>query len=106
MCLNSVGWVAKSVDLDQRSHNVASELDLHYYQGLSNPIFRANIFLVILFLFIFLFIFFLLLFIYLFIYYYFFFFGGGWGGGGVGLRPFQEYFTYTEPIVHQKWAKT
>ena len=23
-----------------------------------------------------------------------------------GLRPFQEYFTYIEPIVDQKWAKT
>ena len=22
------------------------------------------------------------------------------------LRPFQEYFTYIEPIVHQTWAKT
>ena len=22
------------------------------------------------------------------------------------LWPFQEYFTYIEPIVHQKWAKT
>ena len=22
------------------------------------------------------------------------------------LRPFQEYVTYIEPIVHQKWAKT
>ena len=22
------------------------------------------------------------------------------------LRPFQEYFTYIEPIVHQRWAKT
>ena len=26
--------------------------------------------------------------------------------GGGGLRPFQEYFTYIEPIVHQRWAKT
>ena len=25
---------------------------------------------------------------------------------GWGLRPFQEYFTYIEPIVHQRWAKT
>ena len=22
------------------------------------------------------------------------------------LRPFQEYFTYIEPIVHQRWTKT
>ena len=22
------------------------------------------------------------------------------------LRPFQEYFTYVEPIVNQRWAKT
>ena len=22
------------------------------------------------------------------------------------LQPFQEYFTYIEPIVHQRWAKT
>ena len=22
------------------------------------------------------------------------------------LRPFQEYFTYNEPIVNQSWAKT
>ena len=22
------------------------------------------------------------------------------------LRPFQEYFTYIKPIVHQRWAKT
>ena len=22
------------------------------------------------------------------------------------LQPFQEYFTYIEPIAHQKWAKT
>ena len=22
------------------------------------------------------------------------------------LLPFQEYFTYIEPIVHQRWAKT
>ena len=22
------------------------------------------------------------------------------------IRPFQEYFTYIEPIVHQRWAKT
>ena len=30
-----------------------------------------------------------------------------WGaGGGGGLWPFQEYFTYIEPIVHQRWAKT
>ena len=31
--------------------------------------------------------------------FFFFFF---WGV----LRPFQEYFTYIEPIVHQRWAKT
>ena len=37
-------------------------------------------------------------------FFFFFFFGGGGGGGG--LRPFQEYFTYIEPIVHQRWAKT
>ena len=30
---------------------------------------------------------------------------GRGGGGGVGLRPFQEYFTYIEPIVHQRWVK-
>ena len=28
------------------------------------------------------------------------------GGRGRGLRPFQEYFTYIGPIVHQRWAKT
>ena len=28
------------------------------------------------------------------------------GGGGGGLWPFQEYFTYIEPIVHQRWTKT
>ena len=31
------------------------------------------------------------------------------GGGGMRwgrLRPFQDYFTYIEPIVHQRWAKT
>ena len=22
------------------------------------------------------------------------------------LRPFQEYFTYIEPVVHRRWAKT
>ena len=22
------------------------------------------------------------------------------------LRPFQEYFTYIEPTVHRRWAKT
>ena len=22
------------------------------------------------------------------------------------LQPFQEYLTYIEPIVHQRWAKT
>ena len=22
------------------------------------------------------------------------------------LRPFQEYFTYIEPIIHRRWAKT
>ena len=22
------------------------------------------------------------------------------------LRPFQEYFAYIEPMVHQRWAKT
>ena len=32
--------------------------------------------------------------------------GGGGGGGTRGLRPFQEYFTYIELIVHQRWAKT
>ena len=36
----------------------------------------------------------------------FFFFFFFLGGGGVGLRPFQEYFTYIEPIVHRRWAKT
>ena len=34
----------------------------------------------------------------------FFYFLGGWGGGG--LWPFQEYFTYIEPIVNQKWEET
>ena len=45
--------------------------------------------------------------------FFFFFFGGGGGGGrgggmveGAGLRPFQEYFTYIEQIVYQRWAKT
>ena len=28
------------------------------------------------------------------------------GWGGVVLRPFQDYFTYFEPIVNQRWAKT
>ena len=28
------------------------------------------------------------------------FFFAGVGGGGGGLWPFQEYFTYIEPIVH------
>ena len=35
--------------------------------------------------------------------------GGGEGAGGSwgeGLRTFQEYFTFIEPIVHQRWAKT
>ena len=32
---------------------------------------------------------------------YFFFFFLIWV-----LRPFQEYFTYIEPIVHRRWAKT
>ena len=36
----------------------------------------------------------------------FFFFWWWGGGGGGGLRPFQEYFTYIKPIVHQRWAKT
>ena len=31
--------------------------------------------------------------------------GGGGGGGGGGLRHFQEYFTYIELIVHQRWAE-
>ena len=30
---------------------------------------------------------------------------GGWFLIWV-LRPFQEYFTYIEPIVHRRWAKT
>ena len=38
-----------------------------------------------------------------FFFFFFFFFGGGWGGG---LWPFQEYFTYIELILHQRWAKT
>ena len=33
------------------------------------------------------------------------FFRGEEAGRG-SLRPFQEYFTYIEPIVHQRWAKT
>ena len=32
--------------------------------------------------------------------------GGGLGGWGLSLRPFQEYFTCVEPIIHQRWAKT
>ena len=37
--------------------------------------------------------------------------GGGVGEGrgaglGVGGEVVQEYFTYIEPIVHQRWAKT
>ena len=37
----------------------------------------------------------LLLFIYLFIYFF-----------DLGFTAFQEYVTYIEPIVHQRWAKT
>ena len=40
----------------------------------------------------------LLLLLLLFIYFFFFLI---WV-----LRPFQEYFTYIEPIVHRRWAKT
>ena len=42
--------------------------------------------------------------------------GGGGGGGGRGgglkvkgfrvLRPFQEYLTFIEPTINQRWAKT
>ena len=32
-------------------------------------------------------------------FFFFFFFSGG-GGGRARLRPFQEYFTYIEPIFH------
>ena len=39
-------------------------------------------------------------------FFFFFFLWGGGGGGGGGeeeeLRPFQEYFTYIEPILHQR----
>ena len=35
------------------------------------------------------------------IFFFFFFFFLIWV-----LRPFQEYFTYIEPIVHRRWAKT
>ena len=34
-----------------------------------------------------------------------FFWGGGGGGWGVVVQTFQEYFTYFEPIVHQRWVK-
>ena len=37
----------------------------------------------------------------IFFFFFFFFFFWIWV-----LRPFQEYFTYIEPIVHRKWAKT
>ena len=36
-----------------------------------------------------------------FFFFFFFFFFLIWV-----LRPFQEYFTYIEPIVHRRWAKT
>ena len=32
--------------------------------------------------------------------------GGVGGEGNGGLQPFEEYFTYIEPIVHQRWANT
>ena len=42
-------------------------------------------------------------------FFFFFFFGGGVGGrggeegvDGAGLRPFQDYYTYIKPIVHQR----
>ena len=35
------------------------------------------------------------------VFFFFFFFFLIWV-----LRPFQEYFTYIEPIVHRRWAKT
>ena len=50
----------------------------------------------VIFLFIYLFIYFYL---FIFHFYLFFFFI-------CVLRPFQEYFTYIEPIVHQRQAKT
>ena len=37
--------------------------------------------------------------------FFFFFFFFLWGGIRV-LRPFQEYFIYIKPIVHQRWEKT
>ena len=39
-----------------------------------------------------------------FFFFFFFFFFLVVGGGG--LHPFQEYFTYIEPIVHQRWANS
>ena len=54
----------------------------------------------------------LLLLLFFFFFFFFFFWGGGgvgeggWGRGLGWLRPFQEYFTYIEPIIHQRWAKT
>ena len=41
-------------------------------------------------------------------FFFIYFFGGvrGGGGGGGGLWPIQEYLTYIEPIVHQRWGKT
>ena len=44
----------------------------------------------------FIFFYFIIFFIYLFIYFFLI-----WV-----LQPFQDYFTYIEPIVHQRWAKT
>ena len=41
-----------------------------------------------------------------FFFFFFFFFSFGEVGVGVGVWPFQEYFTYVEPISHQRWAKT
>ena len=45
-------------------------------------------------------LFFILFFIFYFFYFFIFFFLI-WV-----LWPFQEYFTYTEPIIHRRWVKT
>ena len=47
----------------------------------------------------------------IFFFFFFFFWGGGGGGKGGGggslvLQSFQGYFTYFEPIVDQRWAKS
>ena len=41
----------------------------------------------------------MVVFLYVFFFFFFFFFD-------LGFQPFQEYFSYSELIVHQSWAKT